>query len=196
LAGFAALAEQAQREVAQARQATARFEARLWGGHPPTDRLRGVAANTIGLARLDRALLDALAQAQPEQQRTVARWAAHRACEVSRLDTVEWVTAALAAVERGDPLPPPFDDQARTWQRLWADPRVPATVVTSPDGTPNCSQQAMALPAVFAAVHPDPLVAAVDALYAAAIAHGPAHTRLFGAARAAFLFLAGRPPAT
>jgi hypothetical protein len=45
-------------------------------GRPPTERLRGLPANGIGLARVDRRLLDVLAEATPDRQRAVARWAA------------------------------------------------------------------------------------------------------------------------
>ncbi|MFC6019472.1 hypothetical protein ACFP2T_25095 [Plantactinospora solaniradicis] len=183
---FDEIAARAAEEATAARHRRFLHESTRWGGRPPSDRLRDLPANTLGLARLDRDLLDALAEATPEQQRNVARWAMRRACAISGLDTVDWIAGALAAVERGTAPPPPFDDEVRTWQRLWADRRVPSTVVTIPDGTPNCSQQAIALPTIFAVTRDDPLVAAVDALHAAAYAHGNGYPRLFAAARAAF----------
>jgi hypothetical protein len=70
-------------------------------------------------------------------------------------------------------------------------PGCPATVVVGPGGMPNCSQQAMALPALFATAESDPLSAALNALYAAAIAHGPAWPEMLERARLEFPDLAG-----
>ncbi|SHN45299.1 hypothetical protein [Cryptosporangium aurantiacum] len=166
-------------EVAEAHAAAVRrrerAEAKEWGGRPPTDRLRALRSNARGLANYDRDLVDVIAAADPGLQRDIARWAARRACAISGLDTVGWIAAGLSSLERGEQ---PFEDEAATWDRLWSDPRAPRTVVTSPpspvrpQGTPNFSQQAMALPAVFAAAHEDPLAAAFDALWAAAGASG------------------------
>jgi hypothetical protein len=160
------------------------MEARRWGGRPPSDRLRGVPANTIGLSNLDRGLLDSLADAPPGAQRAVARWATRKVCELARLDTVDWIAPALAAVDRGESLPPPFDTDQPPWDRLWADPRVPATTVTIATGTPNWSVQALAFPAIHAAYHDDPLAAAVDTVYWAALAYGDRHRDLLAAAAA------------
>ena len=75
-----------------------------------------------------------------------------------------------------------MDDDQQAWARLWADDRVPSTTVTTPDGTPNCSQQAIALPAVRAAAHEDPLAGAVDTVYFAALAAGADHREVLAAA--------------
>lgn len=157
---FADLATKAEARAAEARLNRDLVDARRWGGRAPSERMRSLPANARGLATMDRELLDALERATPQRQREVAIWATHRACAVARLDTVDWIAAALAAVERGEPAPPPFDDAPAAWDRLFADPRVPTTVITMPDGTPNCSQQAMALPALFAVADADPLTAA------------------------------------
>jgi hypothetical protein len=70
-------------------------------------------------------------------------------------------------------LPPPFDDRQRVWQTLHSDPRVPHTTVVSIDGRhPRVLQPAMAIPALFDAAEPDPLDAALRALYAAAVTFG------------------------
>lgn len=165
-------------------------EARRWGGRLPSERIRTLGANVWGMAKLDRDLLDALDAATAEQQREVARWAAHRACEVAGLAGIGWVAGALAALDRGAPLPPPFDDDTRAWDLLFTDPQVPSTTVTSPDRRlDNFSQQAAALPAISAATRDDPLAAAVDALHAAAYAYGIGCPELFAAARAAYPFL-------
>jgi hypothetical protein len=183
-ARFDEIAEKAWREAVAAQRARDRHEALRWGGRLPSRRVRELPANALGLARLDRGLLDALAEATPVRQRHLARWAARRACTVAGLVGVDWIAAGLRAVEQGLPLPAPLDDEVHAWQVLWADDRVPATTVTSPDGTPNYSQQALALPALFAATRDDPLVAAVDAVHAAACAHGDDHRDLLAAAGA------------
>jgi hypothetical protein len=189
---FDDLATWAAAKAAAARRSRAEFEARRWGGTPPSERLRALPANGIGLCRLDRGLLDALADATPDVQRAVARWGARQACTVAGLAVIDWIAAALAALDRGERLPPPFDDDHRPWERLWADERVPATTVTTPDGTPNCSQQAIALPAVRAAAHDDPLAGAVDTVYFAALAYGDNHRDLLVAARATLAELSHR----
>ena len=74
-------------------------------------------------------------------------------------------------------MPPLFDDEHALWQRLFTDERVLATTVTTPDGTPNFSQQAIALPAIRAAAHDDPLAGAVDTVYFAALVAGENHYR-------------------
>lgn len=130
------------------------------------------------MARLDRSLVDALAQTDPVTQRDIARWVTRRAFVEARLADVEWIAPALAAMDRGEPLPPPFDDDRRAWDLLLSDARVPRTLVTSPDGRlDNCLQQAMAFPALFSALEPDPLRAALDALWSAAVAFGHGGTR-------------------
>jgi len=80
-------------------------------------------------------------------------------------------------------VPAPFDDDRAAWQRLQADSRVPRTTVTTPEGIENCSQQALALTAIRAAAHADPVAAAVDTVYFATLASGPQHRSLLAAAR-------------
>ena len=189
---FDEMAAEAAARAAAARRRQAAFETRRWGGQPPTERLRPLPANAVGLSRLDRQLLDALADAPPGTQRTLARWAARQACAIAGLDTIDWIAAALAGLDRGEALPAPFDDHAQMWQRLWADQRVPRTTVTIPTGTPNCSQQAIALPAIPAAANDDPLAAAVDTIYFAALAYGERHPDLLTAATNKLT--ANRPP--
>ena len=83
---------------------------------------------------------------------------------------------ALRALDKGQELPPPFGDREQVWQMLFSDLRVPRTTVVSIDGRiPNLLRSAMAVPALFAAVGPDPLDAALQALYAAAVTFGRDH---------------------
>ncbi|MGW2230775.1 hypothetical protein [Streptomyces formicae] len=161
-----------------------------WGGELPSERLLNVRGNVAGMRELAPGLAHAVDRLSPERQRDVARWAMRRAYEKAGLADVGWIVPALDAAERGQPLPAPFDtvdDHASVWERLFGDPDVPDTIVPSTDGRiPNMRQQAMAIPALYGAVEDDPLRAALDALYAAAVTYGPAYDTLFAEARSAF----------
>jgi hypothetical protein len=184
-------AEAERQAEAAARERDDRMEdERYWDGVRPTERLRNLAANTIGLGQLDRPLLDALGEADPDVLRAIAHWATRRAFDQSGLSALDWVAPALAALERGQPLPAPFDSQAKTWALLLG----PDTVVMAvnravsdvADEPPRMDTRAAALPAIFAAVDPDPLKAAVDAVWSAAIAFQQDSPRLFADLRDAF----------
>ncbi|WP_345590083.1 hypothetical protein [Streptomyces marokkonensis] len=164
-----------------------RAEALSWGGRLPSRRLREAGCNARGLVQLDRDLLDAVDAACPATQRGLARWAAHRAFTVAGLDDVDWITPALAALDRGENLPAPFDDPQRVWDRFFADDRIPHTVGDSSAGChDNLLRRATAMPALLAAAEPDPLRAALDALFAAAVTYGTDYPTLFAQARRRF----------
>ncbi|MFG2907508.1 hypothetical protein ACGF13_20910 [Kitasatospora sp. NPDC048286] len=112
-----------------ARENRAAAELWEWGGRRPSEALRGVVGNVRGLLDFDAPLLHALDDAGPRAQRAVARFAARRACAAAGLAGLDWVAAALTALDEGRPLPAPFDDPAALWQTLAADPRVPARTV-------------------------------------------------------------------
>lgn len=175
-----------------AEEARLRAEKNAWGGSLPSERLRQLPGAVQSVARLDRSLVDALARTDPVTQRQIARWTVRRAFSEAQLTEVEWIAPALAAMDRGEALPPPFDDNQRAWNRLFTDEQVPQTLATSPDGRhDNCLQQAMAFPAVFSVREPDPLAAAFDALWSAAVAFGYGrHGVLFAEVRQAFPALA------
>ncbi|MFF8232102.1 hypothetical protein [Streptomyces caelestis] len=233
-------AERAEAErQARLAQETAEREHRLaferwdWGGRPPSQALREVGGNVRGVLEFDPALVHAIGASGPATQRAVAAFAARRACEAAGLAALDWVADALTALAEGRPLPPPFDDDARMWQTLATDPRVPdrtvgravpperppfrppatpgvstpqpqeaagavvgpaAAVATSsasgsapcvaaftmgrPDPSLRMSQPHMALPAVTGAAEPDPLQAALDAVFAAVVTYGENHPAL------------------
>ncbi|MFI1758834.1 hypothetical protein [Streptomyces sp. NPDC020571] len=169
-----------------------RAEIRSWGGRLPSRRVREAGDVARGLVPLDRDLLDAVDAACPVTQRGLARWAARRAFTAAGLDGVDWIAPALAALDRGDPLPTPFDEPRRTWDRFFTDDRTALTVPDPPGvgrGAPLC--RALALPALRAAADPDPLRAALGALFAAATAHGTDYPSLFAEARRCFPGLGG-----
>ncbi|MGC9439561.1 hypothetical protein [Streptomyces sp. WG5] len=193
-----AAAERRLREERAAAEPAAqeRAEALSWGGRLPSRRLREAGGNARGLVPLDRDLLDAVDAACPATQRSLARWAAHRAFAAAGLGDVDWIAPALAALDRGEPLPAPFDDPQRAWDRFFADDRLTHTETDSADGCrDNLLQQAMAMPALPAAAGPDPLCAALDALFAAAVTYGTDYPALFAQARRRFPTLGpGTPP--
>ena len=164
----------------------------LWGGVRPSERLRASAANSYTLAMVDRPLLDALAEAEPESQRAIARWTARRASDAAGLSSLEWVAPALAALDRGQALPPPFDDWAQAWERLLGNDLVVRNVhvrVANADDLefpPRIDPQAAALPAIFAAADADPLRAVVDAVAAAIVTFGNDYPRVLQDLRDAF----------
>jgi len=148
------------------------------------------------LAQLDRVLVDTLAEADPDLQRSVARWATRRAWDAAGLSSLNWAAPALAALEHGEKLPAPFDDQMKVWRMLLGEDREVQNVHVRTTEPPrielptNIDPQFAALPAIFAAVEADTLGAAVDALYAAAVTFGHEYPLLFGELRKAFPALA------
>jgi hypothetical protein len=177
---------QAYREAAQA------AEARRWGGRLPDERLPRING-ALELARLDRELVDAIVGLDPVTQRAVGVWAARRACAAAGLTDLDWVKAALTALERGEPLPIAGLDEA--FRLLGTDPRVRSTTVVSYDGRhERISQQHMALPALCSAAANDPLAAALESLFHAMFTIGIDYPRLLSEVRDAFPKLAERGP--
>ena len=177
----------------RAAKVRARFDAapaaqsHLWGGPLPDERVRGERV-ARRLAKLDRKLLDGIAELDPATQRAVAIWAARRACAVAGLTDLDWVKPAFAAFERGESLP--FDLGAASGL-LRADPHVRLTTVTSPDGgSQNVPQQDMALNTLRSAAAEDPLSAALESLWYAIVTFGVDYRRLLSEVREAFPKLA------
>ncbi|MEU6487750.1 hypothetical protein [Streptomyces sp. NPDC046887] len=104
-------------------------EREQWGGRLPSSALRAVEGSVRSLIDFDAALVHALADAGPDDQREVALLAARRACAVARIDGLGWVAAALTALAEGRPLPPPFDDRQAMGEALDADSWVPDRTV-------------------------------------------------------------------
>ncbi|MCI4066832.1 hypothetical protein MRQ36_31435 [Micromonospora sp. R77] len=183
-----ALAEQVRRRQAE-------HEAEQWGGAPPSDRVRGLLGQARSLARTDRPLLDRIEALPAARQRGTACWAARRAMRVAGLERIGWIADALTDAEAGRPLSPSFTEQGGTaaYQRLRSDPEVPHTTVPLRRDRPasgastvtRIHQQSAALPALLALADDDPLAAAIDAVYHAAIAYGDDRDSFLTDARAA-----------
>ncbi|WP_345071624.1 hypothetical protein [Phytohabitans flavus] len=186
------LRRQAAEATAQAektRRLRAEREAERWGGPPPSDRVRGLLSQAQSLARMDRPILDRIDALPAARQREAACWAARRAMRVAGLEGIGWIAEVLAAAEADHPLPPSFTEQggAPAFHRLLSDPEVPHTTVPlridsktfGIHSVTEMLQQAAAFPALLALANDDPLAAAIDAVYNAAIAHGDDRDRFF-----------------
>ncbi|MFD0597251.1 hypothetical protein ACFQZ4_37360 [Catellatospora coxensis] len=111
------------------------------------------------------------------------------------LEQVGWIAEAPAAADAARPLRPLLTEQggAAAFNRLLSDPEVPRTTVAFyPDPRvfrtqeiTEMLQQAAAFPALIALAIEDPLAAAIDAVYNAAIAHGDERDRFLADAHTA-----------
>ncbi|MCA2217158.1 hypothetical protein [Jidongwangia harbinensis] len=175
------------------RRRAAEREARRWGGPPPSERVRGLAGQAQSLARIDRALLDRIDALPAAGQRAAACWAARRAMRVAGLEQIGWIAEALADAEAGRPLPRLIADPGAAFRRLLSDPEVPHTTIPlrlgpnalGAHGATEMLQQAAAFPALIALANDDPLAAALDATYNAALAHGDDRDRFLAEAHTA-----------
>lgn len=155
------------------REAQALLES--WGGTPPAARVLSLGyGRALELGEEDRVLLDAVAGLDDEALRRLTAWVCRTSCRRAGLEDVDWVAPTLTALDRGGPLPPPFDDQTAAWDRLHAHWDAGATVVQEvtvavsddPTRTP-LAPEAAALDAVLSAGADDALLAAVDAVVGA-----------------------------
>ncbi|BCJ47870.1 hypothetical protein GCM10010168_22290 [Actinoplanes ianthinogenes] len=148
-------------------------EARYWGGRgPANDRLRAVAPRAVGLAHLDRDLVDEIDAAGPEEQRVMAAWAARETCRRAGLAGQDWVAQALDALDRGDPPPAwfaTFTDGFARWRQVPAEEITQRASLRPADApAPEIRPEVSAIHAVVFAREPDPLEAALDTVRTAA----------------------------
>jgi hypothetical protein len=156
----------AEQERQQKERLKAAHEERLWGGRRPSPRLRELGGNVIAVARKHRELLDAFEALDADTQRAAARWLARQAFELAELDRLDWVRPALEALDRGLALPEPFTDTQTVFAlvRPSGELRATATLASAERPAPRrIHRPSFAVPAIFGAVHPDPLQALVDA---------------------------------
>lgn len=118
--------------------------------------------------------------------RAIACWAARRAYTHAGLDQVDWIAPALEALDAGCPLPAPFDEPARVWDRFVHDERITLTPATPGGGPMGISRQAVAIPTLFSATDEDPLCAAAATLDIAADTVGGDRRRLLDDVTATF----------
>lgn len=175
-------------EDAQLREERLRLMAHAAPSARPRRRLR----IPIGLARLDPDLAGKVAAAPPDVQWAIAVWAAHRAREVAGIAGLDWVAAGLDALDKGEPLPPPFDHMPDAFARLHGGNsagHMTFEITTLPDGErppARVDPRFASLPAIPAAAGGDPARAAADALCATAVAYGDDQQMLFDQVRYTF----------
>ena len=129
-----------------------------WDEKPSSDGL--IAPWLVGRAP---GLVETLRAAEPGVQRAVAHWAARRASEQAGIDRLDWVAAALSALDRDQELPSPFDEPAEVYARMNEDQEFTRTTVTL-EGQDGVDCQGQALFTLLMADTGNPLDAALDTL--------------------------------
>ena len=169
--------------TSELRAEAAEAERQAWGGGDPIPEMLACNGGQ-SLTKYDRALVLALLEMEDDRLREIARWCTTKAYEFAGLADRPWVAPALAALQAGEPLPPPFDNIASAFAQLDADHLKDAPVgdvtfqselVTYSSGEFDpfdhgpISRPSYALPTIFAAAGSDPRQAAFDALYSASV---------------------------
>lgn len=191
-----AAAQRHAAELAEAERlaAFAANERALWGGRAPSQRLRRLSGNVLGVAQTDRDLLDSFEALDAATQRQAARWLARRAFELAELDALDWVRPALEAMDQGEPLPAPFTDHAGVQALLRTGPTSTQAVARftnqERERPRRIHRPSFAVPAVFSAVAEDPLQALVDTFSHAAATFNDDRDTLIDELRARFLVAA------
>ncbi|GAA3216576.1 hypothetical protein ACFO1B_15395 [Dactylosporangium siamense] len=190
----AARLEQAARDR-QDEQWRREDEARYWSGRVPTsERLLQIAPWAVGLAAVDRDLVDELDATAPATLRAMAAWAARNVCDRTGIAVRPWVAEALDALDRGAPAPPAFTDFDTALAHLLEVPPGSLTQhVTIHFGDdappPRIDPRVSALFAVTSARDENQLLAAINAVKTAATLVAGEEAATVAAFRAAF-----RPP--
>jgi hypothetical protein len=165
------------------------MEMRAFGGRTPSEALRAVGGRAAMVARVDHELAESIAALPPHRQRQLAVWTARWACRSAGQADVAWVAAALDALDREQPLPPPFDEPAQAFARMFDSPNstvttsgtfIAADAVTRP---PVLDPRAAALDSLISASNTNAAAAAIEAL-AGALAGQEDPDRLLSAVRA------------
>ena len=172
------LTEQEQQEDEQA--AADELEQRAgerWGDRVPNERLRRTLEFGVGLAldalsRIDMDLEFALADADDPTHRQVAAWAALQCLEEAGLMGLPQLAPAVAALRRGDPAPPPFNDSGHCWSVLEQAKPPRTSLPVPPDGEYEQSPQDWAITTLFHSAEEDSLVAVLEIVVCLAFVHG------------------------
>ncbi|MBU2664884.1 hypothetical protein KOI35_15380 [Actinoplanes bogorensis] len=165
--------EQDDRDAEQAHRD--RMARERWGDRLPNDRLR--ATLTAGLyldaiSQLDPDLEFALSEADDATHRRVAAWAALRSLAQAGLVDLPEIAPAVAALRRGEPAPPPFDDSGFVWAALERADVPRTSVPVPPDGSYEQSPQDWGITVLFHSAESDSLVAVLEVLVCLAYVSG------------------------
>lgn len=167
----AAAREAAERKLREEQERGAAYELEEWGGRRPTPRLRELGVHTTAMLYAGHHdLLFAFDALDPGAQRDAARWLARRAFEMAGIDRLDWARDALAALDRGDTLPPPFDTPDTMFAYVSPDTLDAAGVTDATiDAVPGTLEfggpihrPSFALPAILNAAQTDPLLALIS----------------------------------
>ncbi|MFD1374131.1 DUF6461 domain-containing protein [Actinoplanes sichuanensis] len=185
--------EARQREAAETRR---RDLERRWGGRIPADeRLLDpeVEMHTIHLVEFDRDLIDQIAAAPAEGQRTMAVWVARYCSTRSGMIAEDWIEAGVLALERGDPPPDWFADFGAAFAHWQGIPRESITyhgsVSMGGEEPVRIDPAVIAIHTILMARHDNPLIAAMDTVRNAIVLYGS--ETVITAFRAAFNLPAG-----
>jgi hypothetical protein len=172
------LTEQEQQQDEQAAADELERQAReRWGYRVPNQRLRrtlefGVGLHLDALSRLDVDLEFALADADDRARRQVAAWAALQCLEEAGLIGLPQLAPAVAALRRGDPAPPPFNDSGHCWSVLERAQPPRTSLPVPPDGAYEQLPQDWAITTLFHSAEEDSLVAVMEVVVCLAFVHG------------------------
>ncbi|GGQ83671.1 hypothetical protein [Couchioplanes azureus] len=172
------LTAQEQQDYQQAAADQLEQQAReRWGDRVPNARLRrtlelGVGLSSDALSRIDIDLEFALADADDRTHRQVAAWAALQCLEQAGLIGLPQLAPAVAALRRGDPAPPPFNDSGHCWGVLRRAQPPRTSLPVPPDGEYEQSPQDWAITTLFHSADDDSLVAVLEIVVCLAVVHG------------------------
>ena len=152
----------------------------------PGARLRAAGRRANSLQWLDAALPPALAELDDDTLRVIALWAAGQAAAVAGITGLPWVAETLRTGRPPAPFDPELDYQAAVWAILDSVPITTVRLRRLTRSDQPVSQQHVALPALFAITGPDPLTAALEAVGAAASAHGDDNQEFLSSLRREF----------
>lgn len=106
------------------------------------------------------------------------------------LDQLAWIRTALDAMDRGVSLPEPFTEPAAVFPLVRGSATSARAVITrAGQPQPSCRihRPSFAVPAIFSAMHPDPLRALVDTFSHAAATFGEQRDSLVSGLRQRFV---------
>ncbi|MEV6602007.1 hypothetical protein AB0M36_34915 [Actinoplanes sp. NPDC051346] len=147
------------------------------GDRVSNDRLRAVRLYLGDIKALDENLMYALAEADDDTHRVVARWSALQALSAAGVLDLPAVAPAVAALRRSEQVPAPFDDEFDAQDAVEETlPQGTVARIAALGGVVEDDQEPVsawnAVLAVVATARPDSLEAALDAVVLAAISHG------------------------
>lgn len=162
-----------------------------WGGQPPSPGLRAAGPSAPSLARRDYEVAEALVRLDEQTQRQVILWAVHMAVDASAERYQTLLAPAVVALERGEPLPAPFDSGETAWPALLGGNQIQVVSTLRSRSGPEPARKplaahAAALSAILIARRDQEVGRAVIATVAAAASGSNDLPRFFNRLRAAF----------